>query len=689
MRRLLLLCLITISSYIHAANDQYHPFIEEGKEWEVVVSRSNGTEYTETYFFDGDTVIAGTMCRKMLCQYDATMASYYGTAPVYVAALYETDEKVWLFNPNTEEAVLLYDFGANNDDMLDIGKPGQGRYALDTYPCRITDVQSVERMGANRRYIFIQYGESPGTGIDIEKYWIEGIGTSNGPLMNSHFGLYGFNGFMRCCKVNGEVIYDTSCYPSDVFTRQADVRDNGGIPAQPFIAEGKQWIVGEKDYYSNHFNRITTYYFDGETLVAGQTCARMMACAEDEDGRTSDPLLAAFVFEKDRQVWAFAPDTEEPVMLYDFGHFAGDEITVARVSADHQSSTFTVGYDSPYVHDGTRYRSYNFDSSLVSRWTEGIGGWSAPLRNYHLERDSTQEELLVVTCGSDTIYVAPQRLQLAYDHVRQGLHYFRDTDPYYRPFIEDGKIWELINRDVDGSIVQQITCYFGQDTIVAGIPCKQLMEQSLELSDGTIKHNLLATLFEDERKVWCFIPEETTPRLVYDFMAQRGDSLALANPLPGMWTERSLKMHHLDKNRTYGLVLGHYSWEKPDEILEHRHWYSLSNDIYLQYYLTNYFWIPGVGSVMGPIYNHPNGHSSGRLVRCYVGDDILYINQDYYSQWVPTAIRDISVSPDSGQVSSSKFQVPSSKLFDLSGRRLSAPPAKGLYLEDGRKRMVK
>lgn len=64
--------------------------------------------------------------------------------------------------------------------------------------------------------------------------------------------------------------------------------------------------------------------------------------------------------------------------------------------------------------------------------------------------------------------------------------------------------------------------------------------------------------------------------------------------------------------------------------------------------------------------------------------DIMEINPDDL-----TAIRDISVSPDSGQVSSSKFQVPSSKLFDLSGRRLSAPPAKGVYLEDGRKRMVK
>ena len=683
MRRLISLCIITFSSYIHATNSQYHPFIEEGKEWEVVASRSNGSEYTIRFFFDGDTVIAGTTCKKMLRQYDATMASYYGTAPIYEAALYEADGKVWIFNPDTEEAVLLYDFGANTGDMLDIGKPAQGHWALETYPCRITDVQSVERMGANRRYIFIQYGDNPSTEIDITRYWIEGIGTSKGPLMNSHFNLYGFNGFMRCCKVNGEVIYDTSCYPSDVFTRQTDVRDNGGIPPQPFIAEGKKWIVGEKDYHSNHFNRITTYYFDGEATVAGHTCARMMASVEDEDGETAPPILTAYVFEKGRQVWAISPAETEPVMLYDFGHFSGDEITVARIGAEHQPSTFTVGYDSPYEHAGIRYRSYKFRSNNVSRWTEGIGGWSAPLRNFHLESDSTGEELLAVISGSDTIYIAPQRLQLAYDHVRQGLHYYRDTDSYYRPFIEDGKIWELIGRDADGSILQQATCYFGQDTIVAGIQCKQLMEKSLDLSDGTVTQRTLGLLFEEECKVWCFVAGETTPRLVYDFMAQKGDSLALTNPFPNMWTERELRIHQLDGFRTYGLVLGHYSWEQPDGIMEHRHWYSLCNDIQYQQYSYGNYWITGVGSVSGPVCNHPNGHHSGVLVRCYVGDDVLYLNQAYYSQWIPTAIRDLPAQPAT-EDSGSMFNVQRSTYYDLSGRRLSAPPAKGMYIQDKR-----
>ena len=54
------------------------------------------------------------------------------------------------------------------------------------------------------------------------------------------------------------------------------------------------------------------------------------------------------------------------------------------------------------------------------------------------------------------------------------------------------------------------------------------------------------------------------------------------------------------------------------------------------------------------------------------------------SSYNPTAIRNLFESPDNGIAPSSKVNVQSSKLFDLSGRRLSAPPAQGLYIEDGK-----
>ena len=54
------------------------------------------------------------------------------------------------------------------------------------------------------------------------------------------------------------------------------------------------------------------------------------------------------------------------------------------------------------------------------------------------------------------------------------------------------------------------------------------------------------------------------------------------------------------------------------------------------------------------------------------------------SSYNPTAIHNISESPDNGIAPSSKVKGQRSKFYDLSGRRLSAPPAQGLYIEDGK-----
>ena len=54
------------------------------------------------------------------------------------------------------------------------------------------------------------------------------------------------------------------------------------------------------------------------------------------------------------------------------------------------------------------------------------------------------------------------------------------------------------------------------------------------------------------------------------------------------------------------------------------------------------------------------------------------------SAYNPTAIRNLSESPDNGISPRSKVKGQCSKFYDLSGRRLSAPPARGLYIEDGK-----
>ena len=51
------------------AQDDYRPFIEEGKVWKLGGRDSgNPVQLVDYYYFDGDTIINGKTCKQMMCQ---------------------------------------------------------------------------------------------------------------------------------------------------------------------------------------------------------------------------------------------------------------------------------------------------------------------------------------------------------------------------------------------------------------------------------------------------------------------------------------------------------------------------------------------------------------------------------------------------------------------------------------------
>ncbi|MBO4801701.1 MAG: hypothetical protein J5545_07530, partial [Bacteroidaceae bacterium] len=97
----------------------------------------------------------------------------------------------------------------------------------------------------------------------------------------------------------------------------------------------------------------------------------------------------------------------------------------------------------------------------------------------------------------------------------------------------------------------------------------------------------------------------------------------------------------------------------------------------------------GVGSIYTPdwVMSYPEGPNASRfpsaqLACCYVGDEILYYDQeivDAYRISLPTSIRTIKKENPNKPVNR----------YDLSGRRLTAPPTKGVYIDNGKKRVRK
>ena len=102
---------------------EYRSFIEEGKVWKTGWFNNNdnaiGLEY---HFFDGDTIVGGQACKKMMCRYEyAPQAQWPGCEPrtEYSGALYEKGKIVYLAFPNSENWLLIYDFASPEDATID------------------------------------------------------------------------------------------------------------------------------------------------------------------------------------------------------------------------------------------------------------------------------------------------------------------------------------------------------------------------------------------------------------------------------------------------------------------------------------------------------------------------------------------------------------------------------------------
>ena len=97
-----------------------------------------------------------------------------------------------------------------------------------------------------------------------------------------------------------------------------------------------------------------------------------------------------------------------------------------------------------------------------------------------------------------------------------------------------------------------------------------------------------------------------------------------------------------------------------------------------------YCWVEGIGCSLSGPYNdiYPSKLSSGitdeSVLSVYDGDELIFEEDDFMAPAV-TAIRTVSCdTPDK-----------STSLFDLSGRRLTVTPQRGVYIREGKKYVVK
>ena len=186
----------------------YRPFVEEGKVWKVGYGSRNPIQFVEYYYFEGDTIIDGMICKQMMCQrYITPDYSDYEVIMRYPllrrsGVWYEEDKKVYVYDDTNNQFRLWYDFSADANDTVQICNQ----------PYIVGPKHTGGIKGFKGVYRNVMWPSWDGEQIYDEGHhnttWLEGVGSIEGPGYNVYLGKeYHGGAFLMSCTVGDEVIY--------------------------------------------------------------------------------------------------------------------------------------------------------------------------------------------------------------------------------------------------------------------------------------------------------------------------------------------------------------------------------------------------------------------------------------------------------------------------------------------------
>jgi hypothetical protein len=185
----------------------YRPMIEHGKVWKVgFAGTGNPVQATACYYFDGDTIIDGRICKQMMSQtrFAPTYKDNDGTEQqsscTYAGAWYEEDQKVYKYDTTDKKFVLMYDFSLDANDTLTINH--------EAYVVGEKQTGGLKGFKGVYRKVFM----TDNHGAGYSPVWMEGVGSIDGPTENVRTGAADPLVFLMSCTVGDEVIYLDDSY---------------------------------------------------------------------------------------------------------------------------------------------------------------------------------------------------------------------------------------------------------------------------------------------------------------------------------------------------------------------------------------------------------------------------------------------------------------------------------------------
>lgn len=248
----------------------------------------------------------------------------------------------------------------------------------------------------------------------------------------------------------------------------------------------------------------------------------------------------------------------------------------------------------------------------------------------------------------------------------------------YLPFAQDGKTWET---QVGGILENIYGNTIDGDTVINGEKWKKVYNYV-----GFPEFNKMyyAAIRDENKKVYAIAKGSSRPRLLYDFGLKVGDMVMCGvegnafgcllekderpDTLLGFQFVAYLKVERIDTIKSHGL--------------EYRCFILTLLDAYREYIrngegiMTNIaIWVEGIGSGAGPFLPwQPLPPRGSCFQSCMIDKTYIFGYSGFYDIAVPALVSTPHYTKHED-----------CHPFDLSGRRLSAPPSKGVYIENGHK----
>jgi len=196
----------------------------------------------------------------------------------------------------------------------------------------------------------------------------------------------------------------------------------------------------------------------------------------------------------------------------------------------------------------------------------------------------------------------------------------------YRPFVEDGKVWK-VGDITTGNPVQLVEYYyFDGDTIIDGKTCKQMM--CLEYLGPNYRDykpqdplRYVGAWYEEDKKVYEYDTTDKQFKLMYDFSLEDNGTFQ-KNDLPYVYV--------IGPRKTGGIKGFKGVYRDVLELADGKSYKCAP-------------WMEGVGGIYGNpknnVFNVELGDPGYYLMSCTVGDEVIYLNDDFEDGATPAEAR--------------------------------------------------